>query len=229
MEQLGRKDLADLLHALKIERLPGDPELSSNWPAYEGLPNVVFEQLRARRIPNSALAHGLLLNVTTYLGWIADYQGAGDMALAVRNLIEARLPGVDRLVGMALANHGLALIRLDDLAGALALLERAAGLDEVHRPGSAELADQYDTLGGVLLAQGRAGKAGALVKAARRRQQALALRRLLFGRSALLAQTVNNLGAVRFAQGRGAAAARLANASLMIFREVLPPGDARLA
>ena len=151
------------------------------------------------------------------------------MALAVRNLIKARLPGVDRLVGMALANHGLALIRLNDLAGALALLERAAGLDEVHRPGSAELADQYDTLGGVLLAQGRAGKAGALVKAARRRQQALALRRLLFGRSALLAQTVNNLGAVRFAQGRGAAAARLANASLMIFREVLPPGDARLA
>ena len=225
---LASKDLADLLHVLKIERLPGDPEASANWPAYERLRDIVYERLIARAIPNSTLAHRFLLDVTTYLDRIADYKGAAEMALAVRNLIEARLPEADRQVAVALANHGGSLLKLGDLAGALELLERAVALHEVHRPGSADLAGSYFLLGAVLLEQGRTGQAARLNQAARRYQQALALWRRLLGRGDAVAKALNNLGAMREAQGRGAAAARLFAMSLKMWRAVLPPGDARL-
>lgn len=225
---LASRDLANLLSALKIERLPGDPHSSANWRGYEGLPGIVLEQIWARSFPNSVLAHGLLIDVTAYLDNIGDYVQAAEMALAVRNLIEARLPEADPLVAMALGNRGASLLRLGELAGARALLERAVALNAAHRPGSADLAGSHDQLGAVLLEQGWAGQAGAFVLAARQHQQALVLRRRLFGRGEPTARTLNNLGTVRFAQGRGAAAARLYGASLTINRAVLPPGDARL-
>jgi hypothetical protein len=44
-----------------------------------------------------------------------------------------------------------------------------------------------------------------------------------------VAASLNNLAGVRDTQGRGAAAARLYAAALRIRRDVLPPGDARIA
>ena len=171
----------------------------------------------------------LLNQSALYLGAIADYHGGADMARASWELTTARLPEEDREVAVAEANLGLALQRLGDLAAAEAHLARAVALDEAHRPGSADLAHSYDMHGGVLLAQARAGAAALLPQAARRYQQALALRRRLFGRgSDPVAEALNNLGTVRDAQGRAAAAARLFGASLRILRAVLPPGDARL-
>ena len=170
----------------------------------------------------------LLNQSAIYLGAIADYPGAAELSAAGLARAEARLAEGDRDLAVALGTHGTSLTRLGDLAGARALLERALALDALYRPGSVELANKHDLLGGVLMEQGRAGQVGAFDLAVRFYQQALVLRRRLFGRGAEVAQTLNNLSGARDAQGRVAAAARLIGASLRIVREVLPLGDARL-
>jgi tetratricopeptide (TPR) repeat protein len=172
----------------------------------------------------------LLNQAAIYLGEIADYPGGAEMARASWELKTARLPESDREVAIAEATLGVALLHLGDLAAAEGHLARALALDEAHGPGSADLADSYDLHGVVLVDQARGGAAELLPQARRRQQQALALRRRLFGRgSEPVAQSLNNLGEVRSAQGCAAAAARLFRASLHIRRAVLPPEDARVA
>jgi tetratricopeptide (TPR) repeat protein len=221
-------DLADLLLILNIEELPGAPRVSANWPDYEGLSDIVLKYVRAGEFPSSALAHGFLIDLTYYLDSIAKYDTAEMMALAVRNLLEARLPETDRLVAQALANHGVSLQRWGKFGSALALVERAVALHEANRVGSAELARSYLIFGGVLFDQGLAGHTAAFQQAARRFQQALVLLRRLSGRGDEVAGALNNLGAVRDSQGRRAAAARLVGASLKMWRAMPQPGNVRL-
>lgn len=224
--QDGRPEVAVAAAALLAAVYPGDAVLeSTTWPLCKQLTPHVWAIWATGAASKTAAMDSLLNQSGIYLSAIADYPGAAEMSAASLVLTEARLPEADRVVALALANHGLHLLRLGDLPGALVLTERAAALDATHRAGSADLASSYDLLGGVLLEQGRAGD---LAQAAKRHQQALALRRRLFGRGDAVAATLNNLGAVRYAQGRYAAAARLQGASLRIYRKVLPLEDARL-
>ncbi len=213
--------------ALLAAAFPG-VTVSGNWPLCARLTPHVRAIWATGKAPQTDAMDALLNQSGVYLGAIADYPGAAEISKARLDRAEVRLPDADRRVAVALSNHGSSLRQLGDLAGARVLVERALALNVAHRPGSADLADTHDMLGRVLLDQGRAGLAGALVLAVRQNQQALVVRRRLFGRGEPVAQTLNNLGAVRSAQGRGAAAARLYGASLRIFRAVLPPRDARL-
>jgi len=201
---------------------------SENWPLCARLTPHVRAIWASGAAPNTAAMEHLLNASGICLNAIADYPGAVELSAAMLTRTEARLPESDREVALALANHGDSLRRTGDLVGARELLERAVALNAAHRPGSADLADCHDLLGGVLLDQGRLGQDGAIVLALRQYQQALLLHRRLSGRAEPVARALNNLGAVRDAQGRRAAAARLYGASVRIVRAVLPPGDVQL-
>ncbi len=208
---------------------PGEVHVSSNWTECRRLTPHVRAMWESGAAPATAAMDTLLNHAAIYLGRLADFPGALEMARGALALKQVRLPEEDRGIALGHGTLGMALSYTDDLPGALLELDRAVALDEAHRPGSAHLASSYDQQGGVLFELGRQGDDGALEQAAKRFQQALALRRGLFGRgSDEVAESANNLGAVRSAQGRGAAAARLFGASLAIRRAVLPPGDARL-
>ena len=229
--QGGQTEVLGASVALLAAVYPGgdkSPSYSAQWPLCARLTPHVRSIWATEAAPESATMYALLNQSGIYLSKITDNQGAAEMSAAVLARTEARLPEVDRDVAVALANHGVYLQRLGDLPGALALLERAVALSEAHRPGSRDLSDHYSMLGGVLLAQGRAGQVGTLAQAARRYQQALVLRRRLFGQDDAVAEALNDLGTVRLVQRRTAAAARLYAAALKIWRAVLPPGDARL-
>ena len=229
--QQGRPEEVGAAVALISAGYPGgekNPVYSPQWPLCARLTPHVRAIWATGAAPKTAAVDSLLNQSGVYLRAIADYPGAAEMSAATLARAEARLPEADRNVAVALANHGLSLRRLGDLPAARELMERAAALHAAHRPGSADLAGSHDLLGSVLLAQGRAGQAGAFAQAVKQHQQALVLQRRLFGRSEAVAGALNNLGVVRSAQGRGAAAARLQGASLKIWRAVLPLGDARL-
>ena len=222
----GVKSAAALLKA--VYPAGGGVLESGNWPLCAQLTPHVRAIRATGAAPQMDAMDSLLNQSAVYLSAIADYPGSAEMSAERLARSESRLPEADRELALALANHGASLAQLGDLAGARALLERALALHAAHRPGSEDLAGSHDLLGAVLLDQGRAGQTEAFVLAARQHQQALVLRRRLFGRGEPVAQTLNNLGAVRDEQGRAAAAARLFGASLTIRRAVLPPGDARL-
>jgi tetratricopeptide (TPR) repeat protein len=229
--QAGRGEMAVAAAALLNAVYPEgekSPAFSPQWPICARLTPHVQAIWATGAAPKTAAMGTLLNQSAVYLDQIADYPGGAEMAAAALSLAEALLPETDRKVAVALANHGLALMRLGDLDGAASQLERAVALDEVSQPVSEDMADHCDMLGGVLMRQARAGKPEVLALAARRAQKALALRRHLLGRGEALAQSLNNMGAVRNLQDRAAAASRLYAASLRINRAVLPPGDARL-
>ena len=227
--QDGRREVGVTAVALLAAVYPGDSVLASeNWPLCARLTPHARTIWATGTVPTTVAMQGLLNQLAVYLEKTADYLGFAQISAAVLEMAEVLLPEADRALSVALANHGMALKHLGDLPGALRLLERAKTLDEAHRLGSADLAESYHLLGGVQLDQGRAGQTGALEQAARRYQQALVLRRRLFGRGYAVAETLNGLGLVRDLQRRKAAAARLQAASLKIMRAVLPPGDARL-
>ena len=131
---------------------------------------------------------------------------------------------------MGLANLGLATGKSGDWVEGEALLSRAVALDEAFRPGSPDLASKFNMHGLALMELASAGDAAMLPLALKRRQKALALRRVLFNRaSEEVATSLYSVGTVRFQQGRIGAAARLNAAALKIRRAVLPPDDTRLA
>lgn len=207
-----------------------NPAFSGNWPACKRLTPHVRALWAGGGAPRTAAMDYLLNQSAIYLGKIGDAAGSVEAARTALDLTRARLPEEHRDIAVGLATLGGALGRAGVLAEAEALLAEAVRLDEAHRPDSEDLADHYDMHGGRLLALARAGDAERLVPALRRCQQALALRRRLFGRdSDPVAAALNNLGTARSAQGRGAAAARLYGAALRIWRVVLSAGDARLA
>ncbi len=209
------------------ERNPGH---SPQWPICARLTPHVRALWDSGMAPQIAAMEYLLNQSAIYLGMIADNPGMLVLAEASLTLKRVRLPPEDRVIAVGLATLGEALSRDGRLAEADAMLAEAVALNETHRPGSADLASTYEMHGDMLLALARAGQTDLLPRAARRYQQALALRRRLFGRrSDAVAGTLNNLGGVRDAQGRVPAAARLFAASLAIRRVVVPPGDARIA
>ncbi|MDJ0822621.1 MAG: TIR domain-containing protein [Paracoccaceae bacterium] len=227
----GALDIAKAAAALLIAVYPGGdkPNHSPNWPLCRRLTPHVRALWDSGAAPETAAMHTLLNQSAIYLGKIASFSGMLEMARAALRLKEARLPEEDRAIALAYGTLGGALKTTGDLPGALEAYDRAIELVERYRPGSEDASNAYDLQGGVLVAMARDGDATALPRAAKRYQQALALRRRLFGRQRdPVAEALNNLGAVRSAQGRTAAAARLFGASLAIRRAVLPPGDARL-
>jgi len=208
------------------DRNPGD---SPQWRDCARLTPHVQALWSSGAAPATA-AMGTLLNQSAiYLGAIGDHAGEIVCARASLTLKEARLPEQHRDIAAGHATLGMALARQGDLDAAETHLIQAVALHERHRPKTADLADSYDLLGGVLLRRARQGDPAALPQAADRRRQALALRCDLFGRrSDPVAGALNNLAAVRSAQGRRVIAAGLYARSLAIRRQVLPAGDARL-
>ena len=223
--QKGQPEVGVAAVAMLAAVYPGSVNASDNWPLCGRLTPHVQAIWATGAVPETAAMDALLNQSGIYLSKIADYPGAAAMSAARLERAEVRLPEADPKVTLALANHGVSLLRLGELPRALVLLQRAVSLDEAHRPASVDLADSYDLLGGVLQAMGRAEN---LVQAARRHQRAMALRQQLLGRGDAVARALHNLASVRAAQGRGAAAARLYTASLKILRATLPRGDSQL-
>lgn len=235
---LGRKANLDSAATVLLCVYPGyrpEPIASADLPYYRSN-QLLYDLLMPHLLAIHATGIGrrtteiteILKQQSDYLRMMAEDPGVAKVSANMLAHAEASLPAEDREIAVAMANHGISLLRLGNLDEAQTLLERTVALHTTHRPGSADLADSYDLLGGVLFAQGRAGLAVALPQAAKQYQKALALRRRLFGRGYAVAEALNNLGTVRDAQGRGAAAARLYGAGLKIWRAVLPPRDARL-
>lgn len=209
---------------------PYDFGSSENWPLCRRLTRHVAALWASSAPPETAAMDFLLNQAGGFLQTMGDYPGGLKMAQASLRLTEARLPENDPSIAVALANLGMAQMQVGDLAAAEVELARAVALNEAHRAGSADLASSYDMHGNVLDKMARAGDRTALPKAIRRYQQALTLRRRLFGGlSEEVALSLNNLAMARDLQGRVAAGTRLMRASLSILRNVLPPGDARLA
>ncbi|QIE54703.1 tetratricopeptide repeat protein [Pikeienuella piscinae] len=225
--------MASTAVALLAAVYPGgdrNPSHSPQWPLCARLTPHVQALLAGGAAPEVAAWDYLLNQAGIYLDQIADYQGRLPMARESLRIKRARLAEDHRNIAVAHANLGVAFQRLGRFNEAEAELTRAVALHEAHRPGSADLASAHDLLGLLLLEIAGKGAPERLPEAARRHQQALALRRELFGRrSAPVALALNNLGGVRSAQGRGRAAARLYGAALAIWRAVLPASDARLA
>ena len=209
---------------------PYDADISSFWPLCRRLTPHVAALWASGTAPETAAMASLLNQAGLFLGTMGDYPGGLVMAQASLRLKQARLPENDPEIAVALANLGMAQMRVGDLVAAEAELARAVALNEAHRAGTAALASSYNMHGSVLNEMARAGEMAALPRAIRRYQQALALRRQLFGRvSEEVALSLNNLANARDLQGLRAAAARLMQISLAIRRQVLPSGDARLA
>ena len=227
---IDNEERAKLFALLQIDRLPGDPEASANWPEYALLAPKVEKNLKSLRKLRGLISAVLLRSMAEYHLNTGDYPGGLRLAQVSLVLMRARLPEDHRNIALGLSTLGAALSRVGRLDEAEAMLAEAVALNEAHRLGTADLAESYNLHGGILLDLARDGRADLLPRAARRFQQALALRRRLAGRrSDPVATALNNLGLVRAAQGRGAAAARLYAASLSIWRAVLAPDDARLA
>lgn len=205
------------------------PAFSPQWPACRRLTPHLRSLWASGAAPESAAMDFLLNQASIFLGKTGDVSGCAETARASLLLMEARLPEEDREIAVGYANLGAALKRAGDLDGAEAALRRAVALDAAHRPGTVDLAESHDLLGGVLLEKGRGGDSAALIAALREYQRSAAiLRRHVPRQSDGRAQVLNNLGAVRDALRQGAAALRLYEYSLAIQRQVLPEGDARL-
>lgn len=207
-----------------------NPAHSANWPLCRRLTPHVRALWDSGQAPRSDVMGFLLNQAGVFLRTIADFDGGLALAEAGFEVTEDLYDEDHPNYAAGLHNLALARMEAGDLAGARRDMARAVALREAHHPGTAELANSHDAMGGVLLQMARAGDAAHLPKAVRAFQQALALRRHLFGRrSEPVANSLNNLGTVRREQGRGAAAARLVGASLSIWRTVLPEDDTRLA
>ncbi|WP_101069249.1 tetratricopeptide repeat protein [Roseovarius salinarum] len=227
---LGRATQPARATALLAAVYPYDVQDSTNWPLCRRLTPHVLALWDTGEAPRGAALDFLLNQAAVFLNALADYAGGLALAEAGAELAES-LHGADH-PKYAVARHNLAMHRLEagDRPGAMADMRAAVKLHEAHRPGSAALAESYDQLGHILHAMARAGEGDHLPEAIKVTQRGLALQRRLHGRwVAPVAASLNNLAGVRHTQGRGAAAARLYEASLRINRQVLPPGDARIA
>jgi tetratricopeptide (TPR) repeat protein len=230
LRDIGGAALAPVATALLAAVYPYQPGHSGNYPICARLTPHVLALLDSGTAPGVQAWEYLLNQTGVYLNAIADY--AGYLPLAQENLRvkQARgLPESDREMAVAHASLGVAWQRVGKWEQAEASLTTALTLDEQHRPGTADHAAYLDLLGGLMVAMVRAGQRGHLPRAIKLYQQALGIRRRLFGaQSDPVAEALNNLGAARDLQGRGRAAARLQGVSLKIRRAILPPGDARL-
>jgi hypothetical protein len=227
---LGRAAQPARATALLAAVYPYDLGDSANWPLCRRLTPHVRALWATGAAPRGEPLGFLLNQAGVFLNAIADYGGGLALAEALAELAES-LHGADH-PEYASARHNLAtaLLNAGDRPGAVAEMRAAVDLREAHRPGSAALAKSYDQLGRILHRMARAGEGDHLPEAIKVTQRGLALFRRLHGRRAEpVAASLNNLGAMRRMQGRGAAAARLFAASLRINRQVLPPGDARIA
>ena len=211
-------------------RYPFDIGDSTNWPLCRRLTPHVRALWDSGHAPRND-AMGFLLNQAgVFLRIIADFDGGLALAEARFEMAQDLYTGDHREYTAGLHNLAFARMEAGYLEGARRDMARAVALHQAHRPGSAELASSHDAMGGVLLEMAESGDAAQLPEAVRASQQALALRRRLFGRqSDLVAFSLNNLGGARKLQGRAAAAVRLFEISLKILRAVLPEGDTRLA
>lgn len=234
LRELEGNALAPAAVALVAAVYPGgerNPGYSPQWPICAILTPHVRAMLDSGAAPEVAAWDYLLNQAGIYLDAIADY--AGRLPLAQESLrgMQARgLPESDHAIAVGHANLGVANLRLGQWDRAEAEMTRALDLNQVHRPGTANHASTLDLLGRLMLDLARAGHPDRLDRAVKLYQQALAMQRRVAGRATEpVAKALNNIESVRFAQGRTAAAARLASASLTILRNVLPPGDARLA
>ncbi|WP_299861223.1 toll/interleukin-1 receptor domain-containing protein [uncultured Hoeflea sp.] len=229
--QQDREDgaMAKAAAALLAAVYPSDPNVSATWSACARLTPHVRALWVSGAAPETEAMDYLFNQAAVYLGKIADFFGNLEMARASFALTEKRLPEAHVEIALGLATLGLALMRAGELGQAEEHLARALELDEAHRPETVNLANRYDQHGAVLSRLAQAGDATALPRSLKRHQQALALFRQQSGRTSDgTAQALNNLAGVRDLQGRTAAAARLSQAALVIRREVLDPGDARL-
>lgn len=226
----GDAPLAAAAAALLAAVYPYDAGANANWPTCKRLSPHVRALLASGRAPRIAAMDYLCNQASIYLDKIGDHAAQVETARVGLAIKRARLLEDHRDIAVGLANLGSALGRAGKLPVGEVMLAEAVRLSEAYRPGSADLATQYDLHGGRLFDLAQAGDATRLDRALRRFQQALAMHRRLSGRAShQVAVALNNLGAARRAQGRGAAAARLAKAALSIFRQVLAPDDVRLA
>jgi Tfp pilus assembly protein PilF len=190
----------------------------------------VDSQTQTGPAPGGAALTYLLNQSGIYLGKIGDQAGHVTFMQASLTLKQARLPADHRDIAVGLANLGVAQIKQGAFDQAEALLAQAVAHCRDHRPDSADLADSLDLSGFVRTARVRAGQGGDLAEARDWREEALALYKQHFGpRHNRAAQALNNLGLVHSQMGDPGAAATYLAQSLEINREVLPPGDARLA
>ncbi|PWV98935.1 NB-ARC domain-containing protein [Hoeflea marina] len=230
--ELGDSETAMAASALLAAVYPGGrdgPHQPSTWPLFARLTPHVRAILAAGAAPATEAMDFLHNQSAVYLDKIADYPGGLEMARASLVLKQQLLPENHRDIAVGFANLGVALMRTGQMPEAEVNLRRAVVLDEMHRPGSLDLADHYEMHGGALFRLAEAGERGAFGKAVKRNQQALILYRRLAGRNSWqTAQSLHSLAFLRNRQGRKIVAGLLADAALRIGREALDAGDARL-
>lgn len=228
--------------ALLAAVCPTDVNASSEFPRFRRLtPHVLalWQACDARYV--RALRHGVDAQPVEAMGWllgqtgvflqnVEDFKEGLALAEASFEIAQSRLPESHLSYVAGLQNLALARLGGGDSVGAARAMARAVALDEKHRPESEELASSYNEVGRILTEMTEAGQLERLPEAVRYSQRGLELRRRLHGwQSEPVASSLNNLAKARALQGRGAAAMRLASASLRIWRNVLPEGDARIA
>jgi len=230
LRDLGDATLAPTATALLAAVYPYQSSVSGNYPICVRLTPHVLALRDSGRGPEVEAWEYLLSQTGVYLDAIADY--AGRLPLAQENLRVTRargLPESDRAMAVAHAHLGMAWRGVEKLEQAMASLTTALQLQEQHRPGSEDHAATLDMLGVLILDLAHVGQTAHLPFAIKLHQQALGIRRGLFGAQTYpVATALNNLGGARNLQGRGRAAARLQGAALRIFRSILPQSDSRL-
>ncbi len=214
---------------------PYDSDLREHWPACAALtPHV---QALAGHGADSAAAVYLYNQAAGYLGVMRQDLPALMLARASLRAKKRRLDPLHRDIGVGYLTLGLRWKALGRPVIAEKLLAQAVAIAEKNSEmGDEDRAAIFSNHGGALEDRGRqaqaAGKAAAAAdwfrRAARRIQRALLLDRRRGDRRAV-ARDLNNLSTLRAAQGRRAAGIRLARMTLHIRREVLAPGDTRLA
>ncbi|MFN3144028.1 MAG: NB-ARC domain-containing protein [Paracoccaceae bacterium] len=109
------------------------PAHSPQWPECRRLTPHVRAVWETGAAPATAAMDTLLNQAAIYLGRIADFPGALEMARGSLMLKQARLPEEDRDIALGHGTLGMALMEMGDLPGALAELDRAeALLQEAH-------------------------------------------------------------------------------------------------